>query len=572
MGWGWHIVSVVAIGIVAACGTLSPSPSSQSGSSVGAGTVDAGRSLRLMVRNEVDNLAAKVVGPNAPDRTRRLFNAELAQIDNMGLARPYLAAALPQLGADTWTIQADGRMVTTYRVRPGLTWHDGAPLTAEDFVFAWRFYVNPSVAMFTSKPQDLIEEALTSDSLTLVIRWTATYPEAGALVYDLLPPLPRHILEPAVLALDEPGGRDALVNHPFWTVEYVGAGPYRLVRWQAGYEIEGVAFGGHVLGRPKIERLFVRIMNDENTALTAMLSGDADYAEGFLLQFEHGLVLRREWVPSGRGNVLVWPDATSNSAVQFRPEYQKSPPLLDLRVRRAMSHAIDRDAINEGVFDGQGIISDTFVAPSTPYFADAQRAVATYPYDPRRTEQLMGEAGLTRDTDGVFGTRGERFRPDFWITAGTQSERAGAIVAETWRRAGVDAQLFVLSLVAGRDNEVRATFPGLTQVGLSSREETVENFVSSQIGTAANRWRGNNRGGWLNTDVDRLYDAFNSTLERKQRDAQMIEIARLVSENVPVFTFYPNIRVRAFVAALHGPDVGAPNTLPQWNVHEWEFR
>ena len=119
---------------------------------------------------------------------------------------------------------------------------------------------------------------------------------------------------------------------------------------------------------------------------------------------------------------------------------------------------------------------------------------------------------------------------------------------------------------------MRATFPGLTQVGLNSREEAVENFLSSQIGTAANRWRGQNRGGWVNADVDRLWDGFNRTLDPPERDRQMVEIARIVSEQLPIFTFYPNIRVRAHVAALRGPDVGAPTTLPQWNVHEWEFR
>jgi peptide/nickel transport system substrate-binding protein len=527
----------------------------------------------MMVRNEVDNLATKVIGPNAPERTRRLFNAELAQTDNTGVARPYLAEALPQLNSEDWRILPDGRMATIYRLRPSLTWQDGRPLTAEDFAFAWRMYVNPGLAIFSSKPQDLIEGIDTPDPRTLVIHWTATFPDAGALVYDLLPPLPRHILEPLLVAIDEPSGREALLNHSFWTTDYVGAGPFRLTRWQAGYELEGVAFDGHALGRPKIDRLLVRIMNDENTALTTMLAGDADYAEGFLLQFEHALVLQREWVPSGRGAVLVWPDATSNSAVQFRPEYQKSPPLLDVRVRRAMAHAIDRPSINDGVFDGQGMLSEIFVMPQAPYAAETDRAITKYPYDPRRTEQLMTEAGLGRDRDRLFASRaGERFRPDFWITAGAQSERAGAIVAETWRRGGVDAQLFVLSLAAGRDNEVRATFPGLTQVGLNSREEAVENFLCSQIGTAATRWRGQNRGGWVNADVDRLWDAFNRTLDRAERDRQVAEMARIVSEHLPIFTFYPNIRVRAHVAALRGPDVGAPTTLPQWNVHTWEFR
>jgi peptide/nickel transport system substrate-binding protein len=234
-----------------------------------------------------------------------------------------------------------------------------------------------------------------------------------------------------------------------------------------------------------------------------------------------------------------------------------------------MAHAIDRSAINDGVFDGQGVISDTFITPHNPVYPAVDRALNRYAYDPRRTEQLMNEAGLTKDADGFFALRGERFRPDFWITAGTQSERAAAIVAETWRRAGVDAQPFVLSLAAGRDNEVRATFPGMTQIGMGSRDGVISQFITTQIGSAPNRWRGDNRGGWVSSEADRLYDAYNSTLDQSERSRRLVEMAQLINDQLPIFTFYPNIRVRAFTSTLRGPDVGSPNTLPKWNMHEW---
>ncbi len=531
------------------------------------------RTMRMMVRNEVDNLQQKVSGPNAPERTRRLFNAELAQIDGGGNPQPYLAEALPQLNTDAWQLLPDGRMVTTYRLRPGLTWQDGKELTADDFIFGWHVYISPVLAIFSNRPQDLVEDMTAPDPRTLVIRWSTTYPEAGALAWDMLPPLPRHILEaPFAAAEADATARDALTNHPYWTTEYIGAGPFRLVQWQAGYEMEAAAFDGHALGRPKIDRILIRIMNDENAALTRLLAGEADYAEGFLLQLEHGVILQREWEPANKGTVLVWPDATSGQAVQFRPEYQKSPPFLDVRVRRALSHAVDRQGVDEGVFDGKAGVLETYVTPQAPYFTDVDRAIMKYPYDPRRTEQLMTEAGLSKDSDGYFARGGERFRPDYWITAGTQSERGAAIITESLRRAGIDAQPFVLSLVAGRDNEVRATFPGMTQVGLSVRPETIENYLPGQIGTPANRWRGNNRGGWVSPEIDRLWDAYNSTLAPQERTQRLVDIARLASEQLPIFIMYPNIRVRAFTANLTGPDIGSPGTLPQWNVTNWQLR
>jgi ABC-type transport system substrate-binding protein len=64
--------------------------------------------------------------------------------------------------------------------------------------------------------------------------------------------------------------------------------------------------------------------------------------------------------------------------------------MLDLRVRQAIAHTVDKQALSDGVFDGQATIADTFVSPDMPYFAELDRALTKYPFDPRRAEQLMG--------------------------------------------------------------------------------------------------------------------------------------------------------------------------------------
>src|SRR5438094_10553337 len=86
------------------------------------------RTLVVAHRYEPAILAPKALGSNGPLTTTRLFNAALVQFDNKGVPRPYLAEALPQLNTDTWRVFPDGRMETTYRLRSGLTWHDGGPL------------------------------------------------------------------------------------------------------------------------------------------------------------------------------------------------------------------------------------------------------------------------------------------------------------------------------------------------------------------------------------------------------------------------------------------------------------
>src|SRR5205085_2800972 len=174
---------------------------------------------------------------------------------------------LPQLNTDSWKVFPDGTMETTYRLRPNLVWHDGAPLTADDWVFSRQVYNNPEVGQASSVPFKAIANVEASDERTILIHWNQPYAAAGAL-QSLgqsgpigLPPLPRHLLSAALES-----GAQALINSPYWTMEYVGLGPYKLDRWESGAFMEVSAFDRHALGAPKIQRIKVQFMSDPNAA------------------------------------------------------------------------------------------------------------------------------------------------------------------------------------------------------------------------------------------------------------------------------------------------------------------
>ncbi len=100
----------------------------------------------------------------------------------------------------------------------------------------------------------------------------------------------------------------------------------------------------------------------------------------------------------------------------------------------------------------------------------------------------------------------------------------------------------------------------------------MKNFISSQIGTAANGWRGSNRGAWSNAELDRLWDTYSVTLEPAERTNLVIAMAKLLSEEIPGYPLYANINVRAQAASLVANLDEVVTTTPSWNVHEWEFR
>jgi ABC-type transport system substrate-binding protein len=99
------------------------------------------------------------------------------------------------------------------------------------------------------------------------------------------------------------------------------------------------------------------------------------------------------------------------------------------------------------------------------------------------------------------------------------------------------------------------------------------NFLSSaQIPSPANRWRGNNRGGWNSSEYDRLWDRFQTTLDRGERNRIAVQMMRLATEEVAMLFVFHSPNVTAHWGGLRGPEIGAPDTLVNWNIHEWELR
>jgi peptide/nickel transport system substrate-binding protein len=208
-----------------------------------------------------------------------------------------------------------------------------------------------------------------------------------------------------------------------------------------------------------------------------------------------------------------------------------------------------------------------------PYFRDLDQAIVKYPYDLRQAEQLMGEAGYRKGPDGTYtSAAGERFAPEHWVIAGSQNERQGAIMADGWRRAGFDVKEYAIPSAQATNGEVRATFPALSSVATGGGEANLNFLSSAQIPSPANRWRGNNRGAWSSSEYDRLWDAFQTTLDRMERNQQVIQMMKLATEDVAMLFLFHNPNVTAHWASLRGPAIGAPDTLVNWNIHEWELR
>jgi len=531
------------------------------------------RVLTASIEGEPNFIAAlaPAAGLAATDFWQRMFNAFLDIYDGDDHPQPYLAEALPVLNTDSWIVNPDGTMETRYRLKPNLVWHDGSPLTADDFVFTFQ-NATPAAGFRTGiVPFSQMDNVAAPDDRTLIIHWKSVYPDAGVLLQGAtrfgLVPLPRHILESTFAG----GVAQTIQESPYWSREFVGAGPYKLDRWELGSFIEATAFDQHVLGRPKIDRIRLLFMNDQNTAFANMLAGETDVALNSI-SFEQEVQLKREWASSQRGTAGLNTVSLSAAQFQFRPDIVSPKAILDVRVRRALAHAFDRQTFSETIWAGELAVLDTIFDPRTSYYPSIDRMTQKYPFDLAASERLMNEAGYRKGPDGFYAGPDGKLT---FILQSPQNRPELPVLDANWRKAGFDIQELPLASVDALNSEVRSTFSSIS-INTSGSFEVQQTslYRGTEITSADNRWRGENRGGWSNPEYDRLVEAFNITLDPEQRVQQRAQMAKILSTELPSIVLAPNPNTHAYSNRVKNVGHTTMYTTGRitWNIHQWDLQ
>ncbi len=498
---------------------------------------------------------------SSPDAPWQLFHASLVQTDEHNIPQAQLAEGFPILGTESWKLFPDGRMELSWRLRKGLSWHDGTPLTTADFVLSFQFQKS---AHPESEPA---EAASAPDDQTFVVSYPNPFPAAAEVIWQ---PLPRHIVGPALLQLSPQEAFDTLA---YWNTEFVGVGPYRLERWEPGTFITGVAFPGYAGGRPKIGRVQLVWTADPNTAVANLLSGAVHLATDRSVAFEQVSVLRRDWAGSSdSGSILLSAARVVFAQPQFRPEYARPALLLDARFRQGLAHAIDRQAIVDVALDGEpGGGADTVISREEEFFPALDRALTKYPLDLRRSEQLFAELGLQKAGEG-FSHQGERVEVNLQAAAGGGGYlREALVLADGWKRVGVEAPLRTLSAAEQADQELAGTYPGVRLTQLSMLANPFLYFTAATVASPANKWSGRNKGGFVDPEIERLSDRYVSALDRAERNQALIEGMVYLSQRAVYFPLYYGYDVIAHSGRLLGPRGGRQSNALRL-IETWQWK
>ncbi|CAN5801202.1 peptide-binding protein [soil metagenome] len=325
-----------------------------------------------------------------------------------------LSGYAPDL-ATTWTLQPDSTLVI--ELRNDVFWHDGTRVTADDVVFTIDRQRDPVVASPRQADVGAVTSATASDSFTVEVKLSRVGSYTVNALLEVVP-VPRHLLadvDPAQMRTSSFG------RNP------VGNGFYRFGTWAAGQSLTMEVNPDRPEGRASIDRVVMRIIPDMNAAMTELLAGQGD------------LLIRLP--PDQKERVEAAGNVTVHSGPRVRPGWiawnTRRAPLDDVRVRRALLMAVDRDALARGLF---GDVGEPAMSPIPTALWEHTPGVRFIPHDPAGAQRLLAEAGW-RDSngDGLLDQGGRPLRIEVDFTSTDQVRQDYLIAMQSMlRRIGVD--------------------------------------------------------------------------------------------------------------------------------------
>lgn len=501
------------------------------------------------------------------DALERLVATGLTVPTPDGAARaPRLAEAAPTLENGLWRLLPDGQMELQWTIRPGAVWQDGTPFTADDLLFTATIVRDPSLPVFGHLAYDSLGTVEAIDSRTVVARWVRPYIKADQLFsFEIALPVARHRLEEAYLT-----DREHFIDHPYWSTDFIGTGPYRIKRWEPGSHLVFEANDRYIAGRPKIDEIVVRFIPDPNTLAANILTGEVDMPWGGRIDIEWAQHVAGQWQA---GHLVTG----LSSMLQIFPQHINPTPAIvsNVQFKRAMLHALDRQTMADTLQPGNVPLGHSFLSPLEPEWPYVESAIVRYAYDPGRALQLLADLGYSRGADGKLVDRtGQRLAFQIRTSQGdVTQEKAMFASADDWERLGVEVERYLVPPQRARDAEFRATFPAFDLKRQAGTMEYATSFHSRRIALPSNNYlvSGNN-SRYSRPEMDHAIDRYFTTVPWEERMEWGRQIVHLLSDDVGWMGLYHLVAPELIPSRVTGMPAARAQSGLLDAIHEWDIR
>ena len=438
--------------------------------------------------------------------------------------------------ATSWQA-TDGGKTWEFKLRRGVKWHDGKPLTAADVKFTLDGIVDPKVnALFRSALKGLRRVDVVDDA---TIRMVFDQPYASlpiALAWNIAI-APKHLLE----------GKD-LNDLSDFVQKPVGTGPFRLKETVKGSHITIEAYPDYHDGAPKVRTIVYKVIADINTVVAQLRTGELDMA---VIEDVH-----RETLQSAPNLTFKVTHLPSTFFVSLN---NSRWPFTDRLVRQALTLGLNRELMAQRLVKGDSPVAGSPYARAFGPFFNA--SIKPYPYDQAKAKALLSEAGFKPGPDGVLVSKdGKRLAFELMVDKGNPvREQIALYTQQSWKQLGADVKVKVeeWSVYIKKGNQLPA---GDYDARTSWRSTSPDPDKTAEYGTLGF----NNHYGYSNAEVDRLMAEARGVTDMAKRVALYHRIQELIHADAPIVWTHYQTEILAMSRRVRNfPDLGLRDAL-QW--------
>jgi peptide/nickel transport system substrate-binding protein len=493
----------------------------------------------------------------------RVFYEPLAVWDGEGNLVPVLAEEVPTVANGGLL---PGGKVVRWRLKKGVTWHDGKPFTADDVVFTWEYARDPATAAVTSGVyKDVTVTKVDSHTVLVAFPkatpfWATAFVAADGMI------LPKHHFGPYAGAKS----REAPAN-----LKPVGTGPYKFVDFKPGDMVRGELNPNyHQPNRPFFDSIEIKGGGDAPSAARAVLqTGEYDYA--WNLQVEDEVLKRME--AGGKGRVQVV-DSGDIEFMQLNPtdpvaevDGERSSiktthfAFTEAPVRQAMALLADRGSVEKFIYGRTGVATASFLN-NPPRFRSKN---TKWEFNIDKANALLDGAGWKRGSDGVREKNGKKMRFVHQTSINATRQKTQAILKQACAKAGIELELksvtgsvYFSSDVANPDTygkfyaDMQMYTTTMTQ---PDPGRFMDQYTTRELSHKGNKWQGRNIARYRNPEYDKMQEQTESELDPVKRAALFIAMNDLLYRDTIIVPLISRPRVR-------GANLKLVNALTGWDL------
>jgi peptide/nickel transport system substrate-binding protein len=533
------------------------------------------KKLTIGMTQEFESMNPLIMSMAASTYVYYMVGRPLVKIDADWNYTCGLCAKMPSIKngmAKIVTVKGKKKIVVTWKLKKGLKWADGTPLTAADIKLGWEIGNSANVTVPSKDSYEKIESISVPDASTLV----TTFKEARYDFYQLgLSAVPSKIEGPIwAKTKNKTGAYEKLTAY--------NTDPLNPGLYHGPFVISELKLGSHIVLKknknfwgktPKIEKLVIKLIPNTQTLEASLLSGTIDMISELGMTFDQAVAfekrMKRTPAHKGKFNVLF----RDGLVYEHLDVNVRNPILKDVNVRKALVHSIDRDKLCSALFSGKQQKAVSNIHPLDPYF-DA-KSLVMYPYDKEKAGKLLDKAGWKMGSDKFRYKAGKKLEITLMTTAGNKTrELVEQYLQAEWKKVGINISIKNEPARVYFGETVRkAKYTGLAMYAwISSPDSPPKGTLhSSEIPTKKNGFSGQNSGGWSTPAVDKMFDDIFLEFDPAKRKKIMGKIQHAYTNQVPVIPLYLRAQIAVVPASLKNFRLTGHQFYPTQSIEHWSL-